>query len=126
MTPQDTHASGGASLAMTGQPSTGPGIHGGMQPSRNIPRVAQRNGAIESAHGHRTVDTADALLLLRGSHNFPDLAAYRARHRPRARGPAESARLKPLSMRNHIDGHDPLGKVSCTMLSLRLGSRDSP
>jgi hypothetical protein len=51
--------------------------HYGMQPSRNNPGLAHENGAIESAHGHLKAAIADALLL-RGSRNFADLAAYRA------------------------------------------------
>jgi transposase InsO family protein len=51
--------------------------HYGMQPSRNNPGVAHENGAIESAHGHLKAAITDALLL-RGSRDFPDLAAYRA------------------------------------------------
>ncbi len=51
--------------------------HYGMQPSRNNPGIAHENGAIESAHGHLKAAIADALLL-RGSRDFPDLAAYRA------------------------------------------------
>ena len=51
--------------------------HYGMQPSRNNPGLAHENGAIESAHGHLKAAIADALLL-RGSRDFPDLAAYRA------------------------------------------------
>jgi hypothetical protein len=48
-----------------------------MQPSRNNPGIAHENGAIESAHGHLKAAIADALLL-HGSRDFPDLAAYRA------------------------------------------------
>jgi transposase InsO family protein len=51
--------------------------HYGMQPSRNNPGIAHENGAIESAHGHLKASMADALLL-RGSRDFPDVAAYRA------------------------------------------------
>jgi transposase InsO family protein len=51
--------------------------HYGMQPSRNNPGLAHENGAIESAHGHLKAAIADALLL-RGSRDFADLAAYRA------------------------------------------------
>jgi hypothetical protein len=51
--------------------------HYGMQPSRNNPGLAHENGAIESAHGHLKAAIADALLL-RGTRDFPDLAAYRA------------------------------------------------
>src|SRR5215213_6434654 len=50
--------------------------HYGMEASRNNPGLAHENGAIESAHGHLKAAIADALLL-RGSRDFADLAAYR-------------------------------------------------
>jgi hypothetical protein len=50
--------------------------HYGMQPSRNNPGLPHENGAIEGAHGHLKAAIADALLL-RGSRDFADLAAYR-------------------------------------------------
>ncbi len=51
--------------------------HYGMTPTRNNTGVAHENGSVESAHGHLKRALADALLL-RGSADFPDLAAYRA------------------------------------------------
>jgi len=45
-------------------------------PSRNNRGVAHENGAIESSHGHLKRTIADALLL-RGTADFDDLAAYR-------------------------------------------------
>ena len=50
--------------------------HYGMEPTRNNPGVAHENGSIESVHGHLKKAVEDALLL-RGSRDFPDLAAYR-------------------------------------------------
>ena len=50
--------------------------HYGMEPTRNNRGVAHENGAIESPHGHLKNAITDALLL-RGSTNFADLAAYR-------------------------------------------------
>ena len=50
--------------------------HFGMQPTRNNTGVAHENGAIESAHGHLKKTIEDALLL-RGSPQFENLAAYR-------------------------------------------------
>jgi hypothetical protein len=50
--------------------------HYGMQPTRNNPGVAHENGSIESPHGHLKSAIEDALLL-RGSREFKDLAAYR-------------------------------------------------
>ncbi|SDR62481.1 Integrase core domain-containing protein [Paraburkholderia tuberum] len=50
--------------------------HYGMQPTRNNRGIAHENGAIESPHGHLKSVIRDALLL-RGSVDFTDLAAYR-------------------------------------------------
>jgi hypothetical protein len=50
--------------------------HYGMEPSRNNPGVTHENGSIESPHGHLKKTIEDALLL-RGSRDFEDLAAYR-------------------------------------------------
>jgi hypothetical protein len=50
--------------------------HYGMAPSRNNTGVAHENGSIESSHGHLKRGLEDALLL-RGSRDFEDLAAYR-------------------------------------------------
>jgi len=50
--------------------------HYGMTPSRNNRGVAHENGAIESSHGHLKKALGDELLL-RGSREFADLAAYR-------------------------------------------------
>ena len=47
-----------------------------MTPTRNNPGVAHENGSIESPHGHLKRALEDALLL-RGSRDFADLAAYR-------------------------------------------------
>jgi hypothetical protein len=47
-----------------------------MTPSRNNRGVAHENGSIESAHGHLKKALRDELLL-RGSRDFVDLAAYR-------------------------------------------------
>lgn len=83
----------------------------GMTASRNNPGVAHENGSIESAHGHLKLAIRDALLL-RGSRDFDDLAAYRAfidelvsrrnaRHRPRI--DAERAMLQPLPRQRSQD-----------------------
>src|SRR5262245_23326383 len=50
--------------------------HYGMEPTRNNRGVAHENGSIESPHGHLKKTIEDALLL-RGSRDFADLAAYR-------------------------------------------------
>jgi hypothetical protein len=83
----------------------------GMTPTRNTRGVAHENGSIESAHGHLKLAIRDALLL-RGSHHFDDLAAYRAfidelvsrrnaRHQPRI--DAERALLQPLPRQRSQD-----------------------
>ncbi|MBF0371783.1 MAG: IS21 family transposase [Alphaproteobacteria bacterium] len=50
--------------------------HYGMRASRNNRGVAHENGAIEGRHGHLK-QAIDQALLLRGSRDFADLAAYR-------------------------------------------------
>src|SRR5580658_7307050 len=50
--------------------------HYGMTPSRNNRGLAHENGAIESPHGHLKKWLEDELLL-RGSRDFENLAAYR-------------------------------------------------
>jgi len=85
--------------------------HYGMTPSRNNRGVAHENGAIESSHGHLKKGLGDELLL-RGSRDFADLAAYRrfidevvgrrnARNRKRIE--IERAALKPLPDRRTTD-----------------------
>jgi transposase InsO family protein len=83
----------------------------GMTASRNNPGVAHENSSIERAHGHLKLAIRDALLL-RGSHRFDDLPAYRAfidelvsrrnaRHQPRI--DAERALLQPLPRQRSQD-----------------------
>jgi hypothetical protein len=50
--------------------------HYGMEPTRNNTGVAHENGSVESSHGHLKKTVEDAVLL-RGSRDFVDLAAYR-------------------------------------------------
>ncbi|ANT54494.1 IS21 family transposase [Mesorhizobium amorphae] len=50
--------------------------HYGMTPSRNNRSIAHENGSIEGPHGHLKRALNDALLM-RGSSDFDDLAAYR-------------------------------------------------
>ena len=85
--------------------------HYGMTPSRNNPGVAHENGAIESAHGHLKKVLGDELLL-RGSRDFADLAAYRCfvdevvgrrNARNRRRIEIERAALRPLPERRSTD-----------------------
>ncbi len=51
--------------------------HYGMTPTRNNVGIAHENGSIEGPHGHLKRALQDALLL-RGSADFEDLAAYRS------------------------------------------------
>jgi hypothetical protein len=83
----------------------------GMTPTRNNPGVAHENGAIESAHGHLKKVLGDELLL-RGSRDFAELAAYRRfvdevigrrNARSRKRIEIERAALKPLPERRTSD-----------------------
>jgi hypothetical protein len=85
--------------------------HYGMTPTRNNPGVSHENGAIESAHGHLKRALGDALLL-RGSRDFDDLAAWRGFvDGIVGRGNARNARridqerlaLKPLPVRRTTD-----------------------
>jgi hypothetical protein len=51
--------------------------HYGMTPTRNNLGIAHENGAIEGPHGHLKRAIGDALLM-RASHDFDDLTAYRS------------------------------------------------
>jgi transposase InsO family protein len=85
--------------------------HYGMTPTRNNPGVSHENGSIESAHGHLKKVLGDELLL-RGSRDFADLAAYRrfvdevvGRRNARNRKSIEIERtaLKPLPAQRTTD-----------------------
>src|SRR6266478_9034021 len=85
--------------------------HYGMTPLRNNRGIAHENGAIESSHGHLKKGLGDELLL-RGSRDFADLAAYRRfidevvgrrNARNRKRIDIERAALKPLPDRRTTD-----------------------
>lgn len=78
--------------------------HYGMEPTRNNAGVSHENGAVEAAHGHLKTGLAEALEL-RGTRDFPDLAAYQAflqefiarkNARRRAEVAVELAALLPL------------------------------
>lgn len=116
--------------------------HYGMEPTRNNRGVAHENGSIEGAHGHLKRAIHDALLL-RGSADFADLAAYRrfidevvsrrnARHAKAIA--AERAMLQPLPARRASDyeetfafvtssGGFTLRKVFYTVPSRLIGHR---
>ena len=51
--------------------------HYGMDPTRNNAGVSHENGSVEASHGHLKTGLEEALEL-RGSRDFPDLAAYQA------------------------------------------------
>jgi hypothetical protein len=94
--------------------------HYGMEPTRNNTGVAHENGSIESSHGHLKKAVADALLL-RGSRDFPDLAAYRRfigeiigrkNVRNRKRIEVERAALKKLPERRTADYEETVVSVT--------------
>lgn len=85
--------------------------HYGMTPSRNNKGVAHENGSIEGPHGHLKRAIMDALVM-RGSRDFEDLAAYRRfideitgriNARNAGRIDAERAHLAPLPVRRTTD-----------------------
>lgn len=113
------------------------------QQPRHRPREwAHENGGIESTHGHLKAAVRDALLL-RGSRDFDDLAAYRRfideivaakNRRNAARIDAERATLQPLPDRRTSDYEEvivtvtstssfTLRKVFYTVLSRLIGHR---
>jgi hypothetical protein len=94
--------------------------HYGMTPSRNTKGVAHENGAIEGPHGHLKRAIADALIM-RGSHDFEDLAAYRCfidevvgriNARNAKRIDVERASLKPLPARRTTDCEEVTVRVT--------------
>jgi hypothetical protein len=66
-----------------------------MTPTRNNPGILHENGAIESAHGHLKQALGNALLL-RGSHDFDNLAGRLRRTRQCRRVDQERMAPKPL------------------------------
>lgn len=94
--------------------------HYGMMPTRNNKGIAHENGAIEGPHGHLKRAIQDALLL-RGSADFEDLAAYRrfideivSRRNARMtkRIDAERAYLRALPERRTSDYEETLVRVT--------------
>lgn len=94
--------------------------HYGMTPSRNNRGEAHENGSVEGPHGH--LKTAlDQALLVRGSRDFEDLAAYRrfvaevvGRRNARRREvvQAESRALRPLPVRRTDDFEEAIVQVT--------------
>lgn len=96
--------------------------HYGMTPTRNNKGVSHENGSIESAHGHIKKALEDELLL-RGSRDFDDLAAWRkfvdelvGRRNARngARIDIERAALKELPERKTSDFEEVRVTVTST------------
>jgi len=94
--------------------------HYGMTPSRNTKGVAHENGAIKGPHGHLKRAIADALIM-RGSRDFEDLAAYRRfidevvgriNARNAKRIDVERASLKPLPARRTTDYEEVTVRVT--------------
>ena len=94
--------------------------HYRMTPTRNNAGVAHENGAIESAHGHLKKALADQLLL-RGSHDFAALDAYRrfvdevvGRRNARRRKSIEIERaaLRPLPPQRTTDYEEAIVTVT--------------
>jgi hypothetical protein len=94
--------------------------HYGMEATRNNPGVAHENGAIEASHGHLKRALAQALLL-RGSRDFADLAAYRrfvaelvgrANADRRRALEVERPLLTPLPSRRTVDFEEDLVTVT--------------
>jgi len=94
--------------------------HYGMTPSRNNRGEAHENGSVEGPHGH--LKTAlDQALLVRGSRDFEDLAAYRrfvaevvGRRNARRREvvQVESRALRPLPVRRTDDFEEAIVQVT--------------
>ncbi len=94
--------------------------HYGMTPSRNTKGIAHENGSIEGPHGHLKRAIEDALVM-RGSRDFEDLAAYRRfideitgriNARNAKRIDAERAHLGPLPTRRTTDYEEVTVRVS--------------
>ncbi|MGH7106882.1 MAG: IS21 family transposase [Acetobacteraceae bacterium] len=94
--------------------------HYGMTPTRNNRGVAHENGSVEGPHGHlkRALEQS---LLLRGSHDFADLDAYRrfvdevvgrANAGRRKLLDVERAKLQPLPERRTEDFEEALVTVT--------------
>ncbi len=96
--------------------------HYGMAPTRNNRGIAHENGGIESPHGHLKAAIKDALLM-RGSSDFNDLAAYRRfideivsrkNRRNGARIDTERASLQHLPDRRTSDYEETIVTITST------------
>jgi len=94
--------------------------HYGMEPTRNNTGIAHENGSIESSHGHLKKTVEDGVLM-RGSRDFADLAAYRGfidelsgRHNAKfgARIDIERVTLQALPGRRTVDFEEAIVTVT--------------
>ena len=94
--------------------------HYGMEPTRNNTGIAHENGSIESSHGHLKKTIEDGVLM-RGSRDFADLAAYRCfidelsgRHNAKfgARIDIERGTLQALPGRRTVDFEEAIVTVT--------------
>ncbi len=94
--------------------------HYGMEPNRNNTGIAHENGSVESSHGHLKKTVEDSVLM-RGSRDFVDLAAYRrfidelsGRHNAKcgARIDIERASLQELPGRRTADFEEAIVTVT--------------
>src|SRR5260370_410126 len=94
--------------------------HYGMEPTRNNTGIAHENGSIESSHGHLKKTVEDGVLM-RGSRDFVDLAAYRrfidelsGRHNAKfgARIDIERVTLQELPGRRTVDFEEAIVTVT--------------
>jgi hypothetical protein len=94
--------------------------HYGMEPTRNNAGIAHENGSVESSHGHLKTTVKDGVLM-RGSRDFIDLAAYRrfidalsGRHNAKcgARIDIERPTLKALPERRTADFEEVIVTVT--------------
>jgi hypothetical protein len=102
--------------------------HYAMAPTRNNTGVAHENGSVEAAHGHLKAALREALDL-RGSRDFPDLAAYQAfvqdtvarkNARRRKALEVELPELKPLPRHRTTDFSTTTVTVTrCATISVR-------
>jgi transposase InsO family protein len=83
--------------------------HYGMVPTRNNRGIAHENGSIESPHGHLKRTLRDALLL-RGTTDFDDLAAYR-RFIDEIIGQQNARRMKQIEAERHALRPLPLDRA---------------
>jgi hypothetical protein len=98
--------------------------HYGMTPTRNNAGVSHENGSVEAAHGHLKTGLAEALEL-RGSREFPDLAAYQAflqEFAARKNAPRRAAVAVELAALAPLPRHRTTDFSSATVTVTRFGT----